>query len=374
MASCLLIFGISLFSQAENVSEKMRLLRPAMQELLIDLSDEEAFLKGKNRGRVEKRTLEISKLAHGVKAMKETPDADPSIKILAGELSNEAARAYGELKRGNLGYARHILKSVTGYCVACHSRNASGPSFPGANAPELKGMSSIQKAEFLMATRQYDSAIEKLEGMIAEPMATAPSLDWEKAIGLSLTLATRVKNDPALAERLVKRVLATPKLPKFFKRRSDAWLASIEAWKNEGSRQILTEEGLYAELVRLFTLAKSSQEYPADRSADVAYLRATRLMHDYLAAHSSGTRVAEVLQLLGTSYSVLQGLGIWDLNEHYFTACIRKAPHSSIAEKCFQQLQENIYLGYSGTGGTAIPASEQKRLDALEMEAKRLDS
>jgi hypothetical protein len=226
----------------------------------------------------------------------------------------------------------------------------------------------MDKASYLIAVRQFDSGLEELEAIITnKEMLEKSPLDWERAVRTALTIAVRVKRDPDLSLRLVNRAIGMPNAPTFFSEQIAQWKRSIESWKTEATRQPASEEGFYAELVRLTTEAKSLQKYSADHSGDIVFLRASSIAHDLLGAYPDEVRSAEPLYLAGLSYEVMEDLGLWDLHEFYYLACIKKSPHSETARCCYRQYERSIYFGYTGSSGTSIPWTIQQRLKELNV-------
>ena len=56
----------------------------------------------------------------------------------------------------------------------------------------------------------------------------------------------------------------------------------------EPSVKAVTEEGLWAETTRLLHDARMMQQYPADRSADILYLRTSAAAHDLMGVVPDG--------------------------------------------------------------------------------------
>jgi tetratricopeptide (TPR) repeat protein len=346
----------------------MRALERALRETLIDASSDARFNSPKNFKRIEANAQALAKLAHGLEKKNAAPDADPSIQIFSQLFAQEADEAHKMLKIGQRTYARSILRALPGYCIACHTRNATGPQFEGIwDSPEVAQLGSLEKANYLAATRMFDKALDQYEQIISSPkMASTRPFEWEKAVRSALAIAVRVKKDPDRAGAVVDRTLETKGGPFFVREQAIKWKESVKQWKEELPRQPKTEEGLYSEAVRLIAAAKSAQKYPADRSADVIYLRASATLHDLLSAAPGGPRAADALYLAGVSYEVLQGLNFWDLHEFYYLACIKQAPHSEVSRNCFNNLEESVYAGYTGSAGTDLPPELEFKLQELE--------
>ena len=101
-------------------------------------------------------------------------------------------------------------------------------------------------------------------------------------------------------------------------------------------------------------------------SAMIEHLRATSLLHEALKKTTSDRQRSNIYYSLGTSYDVLTELGLWDLPDVYFEACIRSWPQSKTARKCYRSFERNIILGFSGSAGIFIPKDERARLAELK--------
>ena len=134
-----------------------------------------------------------------------------------------------------------------------------------------------------------------------------------------------------------------------------------------GATQIKPDQELYTEAVNLLSTARSIQKFPMDHSADEIYTRLTLVAHDLLRRFPDSAYAADTMFLLGLSYEVLRERGHWTLHEVYYEACIRKAPHTQTAEKCFDQYEQAIYGSYTGSSGVSVPIEELKKLDELEI-------
>ncbi|MBA2490705.1 MAG: hypothetical protein H0V34_03005 [Gammaproteobacteria bacterium] len=135
-----------------------------------------------------------------------------------------------------------------------------------------------------------------------------------------------------------------------------------------------TEPALYEEMSRLFTAAKAAQLYPKDTGANIEYLRASTTAHELLARFPDSKHAAEAFFIAGSAYDVIGDPILWPSHERYFEACVRRAPHSRIAVRCYERFEQSVYIGYSGSGGTFIPEDMQKRMSELKRIAEPIDT
>ncbi len=356
---------------------KMQKIYQTTTDLLIDTSSDARFNQPSNFKRIEKNVQTLATLAHEISmsSLKEdggkkemvSPDLDPSVPIIASLFEEQSKRAYDAYKSGHRAYSRNVIRTITGYCIACHTRSASGPDFSKIpTRPEVEKFSHIEKALFFIATRRFDPALEELNKIIIDQSIVKNNpLEWEKAIRYSLALSVRYYNDPKKSLGLIKNVIANETAPIFIREDAELWKKSLEEWANEGTRKLTTEDGYYAEAMRLVTKAKDAQRFPADRAGDIYYYRLTTIVHEMLKNFPEGSHTSEALLLLGLSYESLKDLNLWNLHEMYYESCIRKTPHSEVARSCYRHYEQTIYVGFSGSGGFSVPDDIKAKLKEL---------
>lgn len=339
-------------------SSKMQELYKTLVDVLTDVTSDKRFKDPANKYRITNEANRLAVLVHDLTKRKMvSADKDPTLPFVAGLLEEDTKMAALALKKGNRSYARSILRTIPSYCITCHTRNDSGVQFAELPLePSSKSLTPVERGEFFAATRQFDRAQQEFISVIRDSRtANRYPLDWLKGVRDSLNIAVRVKQDPAQASDIVLAVLDTPGAPAFVKQDAKVWKNSIEDWKNEAPRELKTEDGLHAEALRLMNDAREVQKYPMDRTADILYLRASAVLHQLMQTAPNGNYINEALLLAGVSYEVLNPIESGDLQDLYYEACIRKSPHSEIAQLCYQRYEQSIYFGYTGSAGTDIP-------------------
>ncbi len=355
-------------SSSASWREKMQDLYKILAEITTDTSSDRRFNAPGNRIRIEKNTKKLLDRAHDLSKAGISPDPDPTIQILTDLFQDETKRAYWALKSGNRTYAKVILNHISGYCIACHTRNSSGPSFSALPLePVAADLYPIEKGRFYAATRQYDRALDLFQKIVDDPTAPVKRpLEWEQAVRYGLAISVRVKKDPDQARALVERVIGSMKAPFFIKQDALKWKESIVKWKEELSQRALTEEGLHVEAMQLIAQAREIQKYPMDHSADILYLRATAVVHELLQKAPHGRYAQEALLMAGMCYDVLRPLILEDIYDIYYEACIKQAPHTPTAEVCYRRYEQSTYEGYTGSSGVFLPEELRQKLEKLE--------
>ncbi len=347
-------------------SQKMQDLYTTLADLLTDVASDQRFKNPKNYSRIQNNANKLLTLTHDMDRSEKIPDGDPTLPIVGNILHSNLEQAATQLKAGNRAYARTILRSVPGYCIACHTRNMSGPQFSKLPLAPKGKLSPLERGEFFTATRQFDRAQKEFLSVIQGSAEGTGIWDWDSSIRQALSIAIRVKKDPDQTKEIVQNVLRSPIAPTFMKDDAKTWLSSVQEWQKESSRRTPTEDGLYIEAARLMDKAREIQKYPMDRSADVYFLRAGAVLHELLQVAPKGQRAPEALLLTGIVYEVMNPIQTDNLHEIYYETCIRKVPHTALAEVCYQRYEKSVYLGYTGSSGTHLPPEVRKHLSNLQ--------
>lgn len=352
-----------------NWQEKMKSLGDTMSDLLPELVSS----KG-NPETIEKGAKALSELSHDLKAghnkQKLVPpaDNDPTIGFLADQFSEQTGRAYKAIKQGQLAYGKDLLRSVTSYCIACHSRHDNGPAFAALPTTEKANrLSKEEKAALLVALRQFDQSLAEYRQLVADPeLLKKRPFDWERYLRQAIAIAVRVKQDPKLASELISTALQSPDLPVFQATQLKQWQKAVEEWKKEPPIKVNTEAGQTLEMRRLFREANAGQQLMLDdHSAEIQFLRTSAAAHEVLRVARDPKIKAEALMVAGKSYESLINPMFWPMHEFFYEACIRQLPHSKLAQECYSSYVKSVYFGYTGSAGTYIPEEVQQLLGRL---------
>jgi hypothetical protein len=360
----------------EQWSAKMQEMRGQFTQLMPYIYSEKAFLAPENEKEIAPliQSLENTtrKISH--ETVKEVRSADPGFRFVANRLDTELIVAQETFESGNKEYSRRLLKNVVKNCFYCHSQTNQGPRFDNIQIEvNNTDLNRTERADLLVAMRNYKGALKELENVLTDKQYLQSNpFEQERALRKYLALSIRVNNDPAEARKLMQKLLKSDVKPIYLQDHIKAWEKSLAKWERELKSSKKKKAGGLKEARRLVKQAQVVQEFPVDNSGDVYYLRATNLLHDYLAEEKKKTNAIEALYLLGSSYEVLANIGLWDMSDVYYEACIRQSPHTTMAERCFKRWEQNMYLGYSGSGGIFIPKTVRTRMSELKELAKPL--
>lgn len=325
---------------------------------------------------IEKGAKTLSEMAHGLEKESITSgpfrDDDPSLSIIADQFSTETKLAYRAIRSGNFQYGVRALQGITGYCIACHTRHDKGPSFPyfplDAKADKL---TPKEKADLLIATRQFEEGLKAYQRLIQdEKLAKNAPFEWEHLVARAVGITVRVKNDPAATMEVLNLALGVKNAPDFCRSNLIKWKRSVEAWSAESKQELSSEADKLAAMKKIFDHARANQVFPADRSAEVDFLRASALAHDILRVSKNPESKARGLFVAGVTSEIVNAPLFWPMHEQYYQRCITEAPHTPVAAECYERFEQSVYFGYTGSAGTRIPEELTVRLGELRLLAK----
>lgn len=356
----------------------MEQLRSVLSRLLPDLFSDQRFNSPRNFKRIESNVKRLAQLAHdmqgvGNESFQMSADQDPSIALIAGLFKEETLLALSHLRAGHRAYARRVLKTIPNFCITCHTRS-TGLDLSSVEQQIPKTLNPLERAQFLEATREFDRALDEYEKILSDAaIGQTRPLEWEQAARFAIATAVRVKRAPERALTLVDQVLASPAASASFKNDAEKWKITLQEWKKEKSETAERRDDLFDEAKSMFKDAVKVQEYRADRSADILYLRVSAMLHDFLSRFPNDVKAGEAMLMLGMCYETLQDLQIWSLHDLYYETCVRKYPHTSVGYACYIRYEQSTFFGYTGSGGTLLPPEVEKHLLELRLLAEPIE-
>ena len=346
---------------------KMQAMATDLERLMPFVFSRQEFSDAKNKRQIQRLIASYSGHAHvipehvGEALMGE----DPLVGYSIDRLREKTDRAVSAFNEGHIEFSRGLLKESMGMCFSCHTTTQLGPQ-ENFGMGRLEGQFRIfpsERAEYYVATRQYDLALETLESVLQRPGSFYENAHEQlSAMRKYLSIVTRVKGDPARAARTVRGFLDRDKVPHFLATDGQAWLRSLDLWAREGE---ITRNHI-ARATTIIEQGRRAQSAGGFQAGYVDFLRASHILHEALRATDSPAQLARIYKMLGESYDILVDLGVWDLPEVYFEACIRKQPRTNIARDCYRNFERVIVVGFSGSAGIFIPADERRRLTELK--------
>ena len=243
-------------------------------------------------------------------------------------------------------YSYYSLAELTQHCVACHSR------LPGETVPSLgqKVLARINTDDFatwnlvnlLIATREFDTAMSKLEKALLDPKTPASQLEYSGQLITYLRVAINVDGDINRPHKFFDEFLKREDIPYYLSFRIKHWQKDLVALESrlkgvaslENAREIIKH-------------SESLTRVPGDSIRAVADLVAAAKLQQLLASTNliSATDKAEVYYNLG-----IIALRTFEIDfsvpelEYLFISAIKANPQGPFAAKSYRYLEEFGYL------------------------------
>jgi hypothetical protein len=342
--------------------EDMREIYASISILLPLSVDDTAFRSSKSREQIRNA---LTKLADSAEHVGNHVAADdPRIRFLASALSRKTKEAKNRFDEGRLESAQFLIRRLTDFCVACHTRLPSLNDSPVAQGfvsqDALAKLPLAQRASIQVATRRFDDALATQEALFASTAIQPASL--LAPLNEYLRVSIRVRNDLERPRATLQKFAARPDLWANLRRDVEDWVAALDRHANrsqtepslDSARALLDE----AQLVRRF---------PTDRRGLVQQFLASSELHRYLESHAGETNrnVAEAYYLLGLIESRTNFNFLVSESDFYLETAIRMAPSDPIGRAAFDLFEEEAVLGWTGSSGSRMPEDVRQNLETL---------
>ncbi|OFZ13391.1 MAG: hypothetical protein A2Z20_08590 [Bdellovibrionales bacterium RBG_16_40_8] len=360
--------AVSIKESGESWPSRMRGMAKNLEALMPYAFSHQEFTSLDNKKKVKELIADFEKSVEVVP--QHTGELllgkDPIVKYAINRLRSNTRHAQKAFDEGYSEFSRNVLRENLSLCFSCHTTMQFGPvnNFSTKALPSDFRIQPTERAEYYVATRQFDRAVDVLEGVLRSPANTLEDpREQVTALKKYLSLQVRVKKNPAAAASLIENFLNNQKLPYFISTDAESWLKSLRDWQKEK----VNGRSTFNRAQSLLSKAKFKQASHGFQSSYVEYLRASALLHESLRDNHDSAIKGKIYELLGESYETLAETGTWDLPEVYYEACIRTAPKTPVAKGCYIDFERSIILGFSGSAGIFIPKEEKERLAELKL-------
>ena len=374
--SILVIFSsILVFWVLAHSDENPPDLHPTMEGFALELQGLKPYLafpeifESEKAEEVVQQKIRNLRLLAEISAHKrslKSPEYRPLVQNLITHL-NDTEKAF---LRGNKGYARYMLQSTTTLCISCHAVMPEVKIKAFNLIPEPKEIpKTFEEAEYYFAIRKTDVALLAFEKLILNHSANNMDvMQLIDALNYTSIIFARMKRDPEGGAKFFEKIVKKKKLPPFIQTDVEAWVKSFEEWEKDGRIDILntSDKELLAKVRNILRNDLKNPFFFKDNSNQIAYLRASGLLHEFLILKPHSSFRPEAFYLLGICYLTLDHQFDADIENTYLKLCITEYPKSPFTRKCYNLLAESVTLGYSGSSGTHIPEDEKEELKRFQ--------
>lgn len=293
---------------------------------------------------------------------------DPIMQFVPTKLVAAFTSAQRDLKAKRFPQLKGRLLRTTAYCIGCHTRAAGGVASIEIDPDFGKGQfSSLDKAEFYAATRQFPKAIEQYEAVLNDPwFGRKYPHRWERAAKKMLAITVRVEQKPRLALELLAKIRDSQAAPESLKRDTEIWRGAVKSWLEEAPAAMDLEA-----VKRLYQKGDDRTLKTGSKDAGlIEFLRGSAATHDLL-QNKDAADYGEILFFAGLTSERLAGFNLGTLHDIYYEACIRRQPHSELAKRCYDRFRAQLLAsGITDFDALEYPDDVIERMDELNRLAR----
>lgn len=346
---------------ADEVKTSMQSLLEPLRKLQPYLANEEAFTDPENSDEIAKLIQVLRNDFHSLEEIpsryKTLPGFKENISNVA-DLLDDSGRRFNEGKRA---YAWWRARRIPMDCFSCHATYKVTSTYSNEAVID-SSLDPLDRARFLLATRQFSSAQETLTLVLHDPEYR---MYYDEALRSLLLVVTRVAQDPKDGITLFQNIIKTADLPSDDKHTVERWIASLRSWST--SKKVQDRDELSTGEKLILTGSKHGIDFAQD---DVALLRGTALVHKAIESGSlSGEQRKKALYLLGFAYAHLPQFFTEGWGEMYLEQCIEEFPNTQEAKWAFAMYKDKVLDDFTGSGGSNLPDEIKLHLEDLRKKA-----
>ncbi|MEY4668751.1 MAG: hypothetical protein RL518_1450 [Pseudomonadota bacterium] len=347
--------------RAEEVQSAMQKLLVPLRTLQPFLADEDKFTDSDNEDTIHEQLVDLRRNFHSLERIptryKSQPGFQESIKNTA-ELLDDSSRRFDE---GRKEYAWWRLQRLPTDCFSCHATYKVSSHYSNTAMVD-ESLAPLDRARFLMATRQFGEAKRTLLAALGDP---AYRLYDDQILRSLLLIETRISKDPKESLGMFKGILQSDKLPLDDAHMIQRWLKGLEAWSKAPPVAAANKLATGEKLIRAG--ATRGIDFAQD---EVALLRGTALVHESLdGGNLTEPQRRKAVYLLGYAYSFLPQFFTEGWDELYLEKCIEEFPNTQEAKWAYNIYSDKIMNDFTGSGGSNIPPEVQLHLEQLRKKA-----
>ena len=305
----------------------------------------------------------------------------PGFKPSLDTMSIHIQETIDSLQARNKIFAHARLKAMTALCITCHtqlshtvSKNAFGPNH--GILPRTSFDSDFAYANYLYLMRSFPEAIKYYELTIEKSLEVngqnssgttdeelALKTDLSNSFKRVLSVYTKINFEPLKAINFIKKYSNNKNVGKANKTEIEIWLKSLDQWQKFNNKKVIVSDFINTYLKNL----ESAKEHINTGLDDITLLVASGVLSKSLYENPKSDVTPEILYWLSIAERRLSTTYFFSLSDIYLKECVTQYPKTSYAKKCYQEYEDNIIFGYSGSSGTDIPPDEKRELDRLKL-------
>ncbi|WP_127717916.1 hypothetical protein [Halobacteriovorax sp. HLS] len=272
-------------------------------------------------------------------------------------------------------FAYKKLRSTGQLCMSCHNMISGGSRSFVKEVSKVKATdftTAYDHAEFLYLIKDYRKAereYRKWTDFVAAKMTSKNTLADDmifKAAIKVMAINLAIYYTPKKARQYLDRTLTNKNITPALRQEFKDWNDSLIPWMNWKRPSTISKKFLTDFIKTKLTPLENEGEILADSKNLPVLIIARGVMDKYLKSSVSDDSVALAMYWKAVSERLIGFSYFYSLADMQLRACITDYPKSKVAKKCYQELEKQMVLGYSGSAGINIPKDVQEDLSKLK--------
>jgi len=282
-------------------------------------------------------------------------------------------------RTGHKQFAHTRISGLPNVCLSCHGQLTDSYSsqfkirLSRIEAKKFGG--DFEYAHFLLALKSSQKAGTLFEKFIGDEIKrTKTSREIfngariDTALRKILTIHTRYSPDIKLAIKTFKRIQKNNDLEKTYQTQIDSWITQLQGLEK------ITKDDFRPkgdETVRKFietklqTIVKNNYSIE-DGSFDVALSIGAGAFYYYLNQNPYTDMAPELLYWIALYDRRMNSNMFYAISDLYLIECVKRYPKSPFAKRCYEEYENSLMVGFSGSSGVNLPLEEEKKLKDLK--------
>jgi hypothetical protein len=337
----------------------------------------EEFIAGKNDEKI-KTHLEIIRNAFGKSNHNKTftqvgfrPSYDTILDYL--DLTIES------FKSGHKQFAHARISGMPNVCLSCHGQLTDSYSSQFkirlSKIDSKKFGGDFEYAHFLMALRSTQRAGDLFEKFIqtetkrsknAREISSGARIDT--ALRKILAIHTRYSPDIKMAKKVLKRIQKNNEFDKSYQSQLESWITQLQDWEKVPSEMLRPkdDETVHRLINTKLDLIVKNNYSVDDGTFDVALSVGAGAFYYYLNQNPNTDMAPELLYWIALYDRRMNNNLFYAISDLYLTECVKRYPKSPFAKRCYDEYENSLMIGFSGSSGVNLPSEEEKKLKALK--------
>jgi hypothetical protein len=282
-------------------------------------------------------------------------------------------------KSGQKQFAHARISGLPNVCLSCHGQLTDSYSsqfkirLSKIDAKKFGG--DFEYAHYLLALRSTQKAGDLFEKFIQNETKNSKNIRGvssgariDTALRKILTIHTRYSPDIKTAIKVLKRIQKKNEFEKSYQNQLESWSTQLKEFEKIPKEMFRPkdDETVHRFIQSKLDLIVKNNYTVDDGSFDVALSVGAGAFYYYLNQNPNTEMAPELLYWIALYDRRMNNNLFYSISELYLTECVKRYPKSPFAKRCYDEYENSLMIGFSGSSGVNLPPEEEKKLKNLK--------